>query len=298
MSSIDLPYKVIAEIKQNETILALSEDNRNLPKKTISTDDFIEIMSSMKKENVKKESPLLPGSYGTKKTAVIDDNYYILLTTPPEVKTIKYSYISPEHFIFEDPDSGYERAEYNDEAMYSVEDYLNSHGIPIEDSVDLEVYVPSLVWLIHVRQTSDDDNKFRHIRDLQFAIDNPILSMDDAIYKSPLTNVYNSDSICWGGISLPEGALSGVSSYERLFFNGYANLDLDDVFALKTEYNNYEFKSKTLKLIENAQILEEEGIEKAKEHMNKLIRDMSRIAHGGTNHLIGDVWDEFTRQHN
>lgn len=75
------------------------------------------------------------------------------------------------------------------------------------DGSDVALRVP-LPPLVMIRKTQGDTNPFYHV----YAVKCRPTSLDVKLFQTPLPNVFNSGSICWGTVQrVPEAALSATS---------------------------------------------------------------------------------------
>lgn len=292
MNEVDLGFNIKADINQNNTTIHLTEGKRKLAPKVVDTKDFINTISSLKEiENV-RESPLLPGDYGTKKTYQVGNNHYFLMTTEGRVRTIKYSPLEYVDILVEDEYDDWVNYYDLDDSAEVLDDFFSSNGFHRDESFELDVYTPDTVWMVHVRKNDENDNYYL-VNTQVYGMTSMMLSMDDVLYPYPLPNVYQSNKVCWGYSELPDLTIQGLLAVERIFYNNEFNTDLDAVNTSPVAIDDYIYKGKTMLLVKNNNILLTQGESDARDNINNLMK--ASIYRKDT---IEEVWHEFTQSNN
>lgn len=281
---LDLDILMNIEMGQEYSYIEIAEGQKKLPKKRVNTRDFIRSLLNIAENTDYPEMPLLPGNYGTKKIQQAGENdYYILYTTPPEIKELEYSNIRMNDVLYLDSfentrspcdDEGVEEMLANDYDMFDYEEQT------------FEVYCPSTVWFIHARKKSDSDN-FRVIETRSYSSMTELYNMDIEISHSPFDNIYPNNTVCWGDAELPETKIAGLSSLSRIFFSNIFNLDLTNAHSFETDIAGKTFISKYIFLFENSRILSESGEEDARKHMVEGLQNRTLSRN------LGSLWDSF-----
>ena len=281
---LDLDILMNIEMGQEYSYVEIAEGQKKLPKKRVNTRDFIRSLLNVASNIDYPEIPLLPGNYGTKKIQQAGENdYYILYTTPPEIKELEYSGVRMNEVMYID-DSGDTCKPYDDE---DVEEMLaHNYNMFDDEEQTLEVYCPSIVWFIHVRKKIDSDN-FRVIETRSYSSMTELYNMNIEISHSPFDNIYPSNTVCWGDADLPETKIAGLSSLSRIFFSNIFNLDLTNAHSFETDIEGITFISKYMFLFENSRILSESGEEDARKHMVEGLQDRTLSRN------LGSLWDDF-----
>ena len=289
----DLKFNITANIGEEKTRIELVENDKRLPPKTVNTIDFVRALRTVKLDEQREETPLLPGDYGTKKIIKKSDGGYILLiTTPPGPVEIEYNKLN--YYDIQVSSDEYDEwltldgdSELVEIAENELDFYLNDKGFdPNDGHGKIRPYSPSMVWMLELRPT--ENNMYRIVRDRVYAKDSIIFSMEDELYVSPFGNVYDRNNICWGQVPIPEVTLQGSLAYRRLFFSNYFNTDLEITGGAPFELGEYLYNARFLHLLKNESILENDGEDSAREHMNDILK---RNIAG----RLGDLWDEFTQ---
>ena len=285
-------FGIRADIGETETKLELMEDGRNLPPKVVSTQDFVQALRTVKLDEQKEETPLLPGDFGTKKVIKRSNgNYVLLFTTPPGETTITYNALRYLDLQVYSEEHGWEQIDldssYQEEAKEELQAYFREESFdPNDGEGEITFYNPSMVWMLELRPRSND--MYRVVRDRIYAKESVIFSLEDTLYASPLGNIYSSDNVCWGGVTVPELTLQGASAYHRLFLNNYFNTDLDAENRIEFDLNGFTFTGRVLHLLKNQEILQSKGSEEAQQHMVDVIKNKPKGK-------LGDLWNEFTQ---
>lgn len=288
LSNIDLGLNVIAEITPKNTKLFLEENKRNLPTKVISTAEFIRILSSIKNEDEREESPLLPGDYGTKKMLKSGNDYFFLMTTPPKIRELNYTGMHIGNITYFDSEDYEGCVDEYGTAEDEITSYLEDRGVYSDDDFTIKTYTPSMVWFIQIKEDLSEGT-FRFVKDRIFSKESIMLSMKDEIYPAPFSNVYYENKVCWGEVDMPHLTIPGLMAVERIFFNVDFNMDLEVVKTPRIDIGDFEYKSKFLHLIESQRLLEEYGEQRAKDY----IHDIMRRADPGITYTIEEEWNEF-----
>lgn len=93
----------------------------------------------------------------------------------------------------------------------------------------LSIPVPKCVWLTLLRNIPGKVDAYKIIKTWPFALDMPLLSESQTLYKWPFTNWSLSfNNICWGNhesinVLRQECKISNVSSQYSMYFNAIAN---------------------------------------------------------------------------
>ena len=289
----ELKFNITANIGETKTTIELIENNKKLPAKVVNTIDFVQALRTVKIDEQKEETPLLPGDYGTKKILKKSDGSYILLVTvPPGPVDIEYDSLNYHDIqVYNDDYDEWSTLDNDTSFVESAEDelknFLNDKGFdPNSGQGQIRPYSPSLVWMLELRLTTN--NMYRVVRDKVYAKDSIIFSMEDELYVTPFGNVYDRNNVCWGEVTVPEVTLQGALAYNRLFLSNYFNTDLENVGQVPFELYGYSYNAHFLHLLESESILENDGKNQAKEHMNNILKNMPAGK-------LGDLWNGFTQ---
>lgn len=288
LSNVDLGLNIIAEISQGNTKLFLEENKRNLPTKIISTAEFVRILSSIKNESEREESPLLPGDYGTKKMVKSGNDYYFLMTTPPKVRQLNYANFRIGGISYIDGDGYIDYVEEYGDAEDTLANYLESVDIYNNEDFSIKAYTPSMVWFVQIKEDVADGT-FRFVKDRIYSKESVVLSMQDRIYPAPFSNVYNENKVCWGGADMPKLTIAGLMAIERIFFNVDFNMDLEDVKTPRFEIGDFEYKAKFLHLIESGRLYQEQDEESARQYIHNVMYESDP----DVAYRLEDEWNEF-----
>ena len=135
----NINFGIRADIGETETKLELMEDGRNLPPKVVSTQDFVQALRTVKLDEQKEETPLLPGDFGTKKVIKRSNgNYVLLFTTPPGETTITYDGLRYyDLLVYNEEEHDWEQMEgdssYQEEAEEELQAYFNEESFDPND---------------------------------------------------------------------------------------------------------------------------------------------------------------------
>lgn len=139
------------------------------------------------------DTGLLPGDWGTQRYVRKDTEEYFVLTVPAGIREVAY-------------------------------DFRNND---VDETAHYRIPVPASVWFFKIRLNPGDGSR-RLDNTLVYAIKNPILSLQDEVFKMPFSNV--SSAVCWGSSSSVPTVTGGksIQSLPTQFFIRPFNNDLGD----------------------------------------------------------------------
>lgn len=137
------------------------------------------------------ETPLLPGPWGTRKYMRKNERELTVITTPPQIRTVKY--------------------DWREEGIREVRDYL--------------IAIPAFVWFIHTIVKPGSDKRQYNAGMVKAMID-PLFVETQPLYQFPFSNV-DGTWMCWGGHNPDLGNLNSLSSIPDRFLDMQFNNHLD-----------------------------------------------------------------------
>lgn len=223
--------EIILTLKDTYVQTTINKDGLQ-ERKDILYDNLVNIFS--KNEQI-SETDWLPGEYGLQRMAVKNNNSFYLYLEPPRKINIKYEHYTKPIFrknFYTPEEWGISREQDETEDSFierlkevfnrKVEEDIGENGGYIHR---FKMVTPRLLWSIPLRK---QDGKYVGTNNVTlYTMKSSILTGEEKLYKAPFSNVYGSQSICWGSSSPELPSIKAIQGLSTLFFNAPFNSDLE-----------------------------------------------------------------------
>lgn len=106
------------------------------------------------------------------------------------------------------------------------------------------------------------------------ALEKPIFSINDSVFRFPFGNTHNTGGVCWGHVDLPSvNNMFALSVCISMFFESEYNGDLFDSYTIHGMDPNTDYRSNLVKLLGDLRNLKTFPVDRLYQIQNKAIKD-------------------------